>query len=110
MARHAVIRRDLLAQRYLLRAAWHGVRTARMEATARWRCKRTGDLSGDGQPFLLVIGMRRQCSDQQRLRVGMKRMRAKLGASASSTSWQRYITAMRWLIYATPARSWPINR
>jgi hypothetical protein len=65
VASDTVPRRNLMTYRHFLRTAWHGARAVGVKAaTRRWReCAR----AGDGQPPVLVVGMRRQCRDQQRL-------------------------------------------
>jgi hypothetical protein len=64
--------RDLLQQWHFNTAAWHGVRTPRMEVAARrWR-KRAGDFSLDCAETPLS-GFNARHLGQQRLRVRMVR-------------------------------------
>src|SRR5205823_3230375 len=60
--------------RLLLAAARHDMRATRMEAAARRRVQGTWHLAGQDDLLLLLVGVARQGSREQRLGVGMFRI------------------------------------
>ena len=78
MARNTVVRRDDLADRHFRRTARHGVGAAGVEAAAsRWR-QGAGYFASNGKRLILVVRVRGQSRNQQRLRIGMQGMLAEL--------------------------------
>ena len=76
MASDSVLWGDFLAHRRLAPAMRHGMRTTRVEAAACRRIERTRNLAGDLRLLVSLIRMRRQGCCEERLRVGMQRLRA----------------------------------
>src|SRR2546425_93983 len=78
MAGDLVSGRLFVQQWLLLGADRGGVRTARMEATARRRIERAGHLALHDDLVARVVRMRRQRVGEQDLRVGMEGVRVEL--------------------------------
>ena len=97
--------------RLLLGAPRHRLRTARVEAAAGRRVERARHFAGQDDLLAALVGMARQRRREQRLRYRDASARsASARASPVSTILPRYMTAIVWLICATAARSWAMNR
>ena len=103
--------RHLAQCRRLGAAARRGVGAARVEVAAGRRVDRARHVAlQDHALAALAPGLRHRHGGQQRLGVGVQRRLEQASLSASSTIRPRYITATRWLMCSTTARSCAMNR
>ena len=81
-----------------------------MEAAAARRVQRAGHLTGEDDLLVAVVRVEGRAAANSALVYGCSGLADSSSLSPTSTILPRYITAMRWLMWVTVARSWPMNR
>ena len=110
MARDAVAGADFDEFRHLDLAARLGIGAARVKRAAGRRIDRARHVALQQPLGALQLRVRHRHRRQQRLGIGVLRVREQRRLSAYSTILPRYMTAMRWLMCSTTARSCAMNR